>query len=71
MIEVDLRAAAYELMREGVALKGRRRGMYTVFMLKSLAAHLDAARMSGEDISDVIVRLAKEAKSPTKHDRWR
>ena len=66
MIEVELRAAAYELVREGVTAKSRRRGMYTVLMPKNLAAHLDAARASGEDMSDVIVRLAKEAKIPAK-----
>ncbi|HEY5203597.1 MAG TPA: hypothetical protein VIJ63_03220 [Roseiarcus sp.] len=71
MIEVELRAAAYELVREGVAAKGRKRGVYTVLMPKNLAAHLDAARVPGEDMSDVIVRLAKEAKTPAKHDRWR
>ena len=66
MIEVDLRAAAYELVREGVAAKGRRRGVYTVLMPKNLAARLDAARALGEDMSDVILRLAKEAKTPAK-----
>ena len=66
MIEVDLRAAAYELVREGVAAKGRRRGVYTVLMPKNLAARLDAARAPGEDMSDVILRLAKEAKTPAK-----
>jgi hypothetical protein len=71
MIEVDLRAAAYELVREGVAATGRRRGVYTVLMPKNLAAQLDAARASGEDMSDVILRLAREAKAPPKHDRWR
>ena len=66
MIEVDLRAAAYELVREGVAAKGRRRGVYKVLMPKNLAAHLDAARVPGEDLSYVILRLAKEAKTPAK-----
>ena len=66
MIEVDLRAAAYELVREGVAAKSRRRGVYTVLMPKSLAAQLDAARAPGEDMSDVILRLAKEAQTPAK-----
>jgi hypothetical protein len=66
MIEVDLRAAAYELVREGGAAKGRRRGVYTVLMPKNLAARLDAARAPGEDMSDVILRLAKEAKTPAK-----
>jgi hypothetical protein len=66
MIEVELRAAAYELVREGVAAKSRRRGAYTVLMPKQLAAKLDAVRAPGEDLSDVILRLAKEAKTPAK-----
>jgi hypothetical protein len=66
MIEVDLRAAAYELVREGVAARGRRSGVYTVLMPKTLAANLAAARVSGEDVSDVIMRLAREAKTPAK-----
>lgn len=68
MVEVGLRAAAYELVREGMAAKGRRSGVYTVLMPKSLAANLEAARVSGEDVSDVIMRLAKEAKIPAKPD---
>ena len=64
MIEVGLRAAAYELVREGVAAKSRRRGLYTVLMPKNLAAKLDTARVPGEDMSDVILRLANEAKTP-------
>ena len=71
MIEVDLRAAAYELVREGVTAKCRKRGLYTVLMPKNLAAKLDAARAPGEDTSDVIVRLAKEAKIPAKPYPWR
>jgi hypothetical protein len=35
MIEVDLRAGAYELVREGVAVKGRKSGVYTVLMPKT------------------------------------
>ena len=66
MIEVKLRAGAYELVREGVAAKSRSRGAYTVLMSKQLAAKLDAARAPGEDMSDVILRLAKEAKTPAK-----
>jgi hypothetical protein len=42
--------------------------MYTVLMPKSLAAHLDAARVPGENMSDVILRLAKEAETPAKPD---
>ena len=68
MMEVDLRAAAYELVREGVTAKSRRRGAYTVLMPKNLAANLDAARVPGENMSDVILRLAKEAKTPAKPD---
>ena len=66
MIEVDLRAAAYELVRDGVTATSRRRGVYTVLMPKNLAAHLEAARVPGEDMSDVILRLAKEAETPAK-----
>jgi hypothetical protein len=66
MIEVGLRAAAYELVRDGVAAKGRKSGVYTVLMPKNLAAKLDAARVPGEDLSDVILRSAKEAKTPAK-----
>jgi hypothetical protein len=71
MIKVDLRAAAYELVREGVTAKSRRRGAYTVLMPKNLAANLDAARAPGEDMSDAILRLAKEAETPTKADPLR
>jgi hypothetical protein len=66
MIEVDLRAGAYELVREGVTAKGRKSGVYRVLMPKNLAAKLEAARVPGEDMSDVILRLAKEAKTPAK-----
>ncbi|HEV7479704.1 MAG TPA: hypothetical protein VGO05_05400 [Roseiarcus sp.] len=66
MIEVGLTAAAFELVREGVTAMSRKRGVYTVLMPKNLAAHLDAARVSGEDMSDVILRLAKEAKTSAK-----
>ena len=61
-----LRAAAYELVLDGVTAKGRKRGLYTVLMPKNLAARLEAARVSGEDMSNVIIRLAKEAKTPAK-----
>jgi hypothetical protein len=49
-----------------VTAKGRKSGVYTVLMPKNLAAKLDAARVPGEDLSDVILRLAKEAKTPAK-----
>jgi len=64
MIEVDLTAAAYELVREGVTAKSRKAGLYKVLMPKTLAAKLDAARASGEAVSDVILRLAQEAGPP-------
>ena len=64
MIEVDLTAAAFELVREGVIAKSRKRGVYRVLMPKNLAAKLDGARLSGEGMSDVILRLAREAKIP-------
>ncbi len=63
MIEVDLTAAAYELVREGVTAKSRKGGVYKVLMPRSLAARLDAARAVGEDMSDAILRLAKEART--------
>ena len=66
MIEVELRAAAYELVREVVAAKGRKSGVYKVLMPKNLAAKLEAARVPGEDMSDVILRLATEAKTAAK-----
>jgi hypothetical protein len=64
VIEVDLTAAAYELVREGVTVKSRKGGVYKVLMPKKLAAQLRAARASGEAISDVILRLAQEAGAP-------
>ena len=48
------------------AWPSRRRGAYIVLMPKQLAANLDAARAPGEDMSDVILRLAKEAETPAK-----
>ena len=40
--------------------------MYKVLVPNKLAAKLEAARVFGEDMSDVILRLAKEAKAPAK-----
>jgi hypothetical protein len=64
MIEIDLTAAAFELVRDRVTAKSRKSGVYKVLMPKNLAAHLDAARVSGEGMSDVILRLASEAAAP-------
>jgi hypothetical protein len=64
VIEVDLTASAYELVRDGVTAKSRRGGVYKVLMPRRLAARLDAARAVGENMSDVILRLAQEAKTP-------
>jgi hypothetical protein len=61
VIEVDLTALAYELVRDGVTVKSRKSGVYKVLMPKRLAARLQAARTPGEAISDVILRLAQEA----------
>jgi hypothetical protein len=58
--------AAYELVREGVTAKGGKSGAYRVLTPKKLAAKLEAARAPGEDVSDVIMRLAKEAETPAK-----
>ncbi len=66
MIEVDLTAAAYELVCGCVTRKSRKRGVYKVLMPKGLAANLQAARLSDEGLSEVILRLAEEAKGPTK-----
>jgi hypothetical protein len=66
MIEVDLTTAAYELVRGCVARKSRKSGVYKVMMPKGLAAKLDAARAPDEGMSDVILRLAEEAKGPAK-----
>jgi hypothetical protein len=63
VIEVELTAAAYELVRDGVTAKSRKGGVYKVLMPKRLAARLGAARALGEDISDVILRLAQEVKT--------
>jgi hypothetical protein len=63
VIEVELSAAAYELVRDGVTVKSRKSGVYKVLMARNLAARLDAARAVGEDVSDVILRLAQEAKA--------
>jgi len=66
VIEVDLKAAAYEHLRGWLTPKSRKSGVYRVMMPKGLAAHLDASRASGEGISEVILRLAKEAKGRTR-----
>jgi len=64
MIEVDLTATAFELVRDGVTAKSRKSGVYKVLMPKNLAAKLDGARGSSEGMSDVILRLAREAAAP-------
>ena len=66
MIEVFLTAEAFELVRDGVTAKSRNRGLYKVLMPKSLVANLDAARALGEEMSDVILRLAREATAPAR-----
>ena len=71
MIEVKLSAAAYELVRDGVTVKSRKKGAYKVLMPKKLAAKLDAARASDEAISDVILRLAQEAGAMGNPDPFR
>ena len=64
MIEIDLTAAAFELVRDGVTAKSRKSGVYKVLMPKNLAAKPDGARGSSEGMSDVILRLAREAAAP-------
>jgi hypothetical protein len=66
MIEVDLTAAAYELVRGCVTPRSRKSGVYKVLMPKGLATKLDAERASGEGMSEAILRLAEEAKGPAK-----
>ena len=68
MIEVDTQGGGIRVGSRRRDRKSRRSGMYTVLMPKSLAAHLDAARVPGENMSDVILRLAKEAETPAKPD---
>jgi hypothetical protein len=65
-VEVDLTARAYELVRGCVTPKSRKSGVYKVLMPKGLAANLDAARATGEGVSEVILRLVEEAKGPPK-----
>ncbi len=71
MIEVDLTAAAYEFVREGVTVKSRKSGVYRVLMPKKLADKLRAARAADEEISDAILRLAQEAKAAAKPHPFR
>jgi hypothetical protein len=61
MIEVDLTAAAYELLRGCVTPRSRKSGVYKVLMPKGLATKLDAERASREGMSEAILRLAGEA----------
>ncbi len=71
MIEVQLTAAAYELVREGVTVKSRKSGVYRVLMPKKLATKLCEARAADEEISDAILRLAQEAKAAAKPHPFR
>ncbi len=64
MIEVDLTPEAYAVVQEGVVRKSRKGGMCKVRMPRKLAEKLNASRDFGEDMSDVILRLAKEAAAP-------
>ncbi len=64
MIEVELSAAAYELVRDGVTMKSRKSGVYKVLMPEKLAARLNAARAADEAVSDVILRLAAQMRGP-------
>ena len=68
MIDVDLTAEAYAVVQEGVIMKSRRSGMYKVQMPTKLAEKLNALKDDGEDLSDVIMRLAREAKAPARCD---
>jgi hypothetical protein len=64
MIDVDLTPEAYAVVQEGVIRKSGKGGMYKVQMPRKLAEKLNALRDFGEDMSDVILRLAKEATAP-------
>ena len=64
MIDVDLTPEAYAVVREGVTRKSGKSGMCKVRMPRKLAEKLNALRDFGEDMSDVILRLAREAKAP-------
>jgi hypothetical protein len=64
MIDVDLAPEAYALVRQGVVVKARKGAMYKVAMPRKLADKLNAARDFGEDLSDVILRLAEDARAP-------
>jgi hypothetical protein len=67
MIEVDLTAAAFELVRDGVIAKSRKSGMVKVLMPKNLAAHLDAARFRrGHERSDPAPGQGGEDASETR-----
>jgi hypothetical protein len=66
LIEIDLTAAAYELVRGSVASKSRRNGVHKVLMPTGLVAKLEAERALGESLSGLILRLAEEAKDPRK-----
>ncbi len=64
MIEVELTPEAYAVVREGVTRKSGKGGTYKVRMPRKLAEKLNALRDFGEDVSDVILRLAEEAQAP-------
>jgi hypothetical protein len=66
MVSVDLTLEAYALVRDGVTAKSRKGGICKVSMPRKLADKLNAAREFGEDMSDVILRLADEAQAPAK-----
>jgi hypothetical protein len=63
MIDVDLTPEAYAVVREAVTAKARKGRMYKVVMPRKLADKLNAVRDFGEDMSEVILRLAHEAQA--------
>jgi hypothetical protein len=71
MIDVDLTPEAFALVREGVTAKSGKGGTHKVLMPRKLADKLNAIRDFGEDMSDVILRLADEAKSPANRRSFR
>jgi hypothetical protein len=62
---IELTNEAYALVRNGVTTKSSRGGVYKVQMPQKLAAKLEALRGFGEELSDVILRLAEQARQST------
>jgi hypothetical protein len=59
---IELTNEAYALVRSGVTTESSKSGVYKVQMPEKLAAKLEALRGFGADLSDVILRLADQAR---------